>query len=107
MSKAQIGIASMLAALVLLLFLSTQFTIFVVQPLGAVPEGRTLIISRMNKTKFIDSADAMCDRMMGGVSLMCRMVTLGTVMENATIYARLPYSSALYSISTGGKSYER
>jgi hypothetical protein len=28
----------------------TQITIFVIQPIGAVPEGKTLIISRLNKT---------------------------------------------------------
>jgi hypothetical protein len=85
---------------------STQLTIFVVQPIGAVPEGRTLIISRLNVTKFVDSADAMCERMQGGVSLLCRGVTMGTVAEKAKIFLRLPYSETLYLISTGGKRYE-
>lgn len=84
----------------------TQVTIFVIQPIGAVPEGKTLIITRLNKTKFIDSADAICERIQGGVSLLCRMVTLGAVMQNARILARLPYSETLYTISTGGKTYE-
>lgn len=107
MSKTQIGIGSLLAVFVLLLILSTQFTLFVVQPIGAVPEGRTLVISRLNNGKFIDSADAMCERLMDGVSLFCRAMTIGAVAEKATIYARLPYSSTLYSISTNGKTYER
>lgn len=85
----------------------TQFTIFVIQPIGAVPEGRTLIISRLNKTNFIDSADAMCERLQGGVSLFGRMAVMGAVMDKAKIYARLPYSSLLYSISTGGKTYDK
>ena len=84
----------------------TQITIFVVQPIGAVPEGRTLIISRLSGTRFIDSADAMCERAQEGVSLFCRGIVLGKVSQNATVYMRLPYSESLYMISTGGKKYE-
>src|SRR5262245_31290964 len=84
----------------------TQLTIFVVPPIGAVPQGRTLLISRLNGTDFIDSSDAMCERIQGGVSLLCRGMLLGAVAEKSTIYARLPYSETLYLISTGGKTYE-
>ena len=45
-----------LAAIVVYL----QVTVFAVQPMGALPEGRTVVMSRLNTTKFIDSADAMC-----------------------------------------------
>jgi len=85
----------------------TQVTIFVIPPIGALPEGRTVIITRLNKTEFVDSADAMCERIQGGVSLLCRGMVMGAVLDKATILARLPYSSWLYSVSTGGKSYER
>jgi hypothetical protein len=85
----------------------TQITIFAVPPIGAVPEGRTLIILRLNKTKFIDSADAMCDRAEAGVSILCRGVAIGSVVNNTKILLRLPYSEALYLISTGGKHYDR
>lgn len=85
----------------------TQLTIFVVPPIGAIPEGRTLVISRLNKTQFIDSADAMCERIQGGVNLLCRGMVLGTVAQKSTIYLRLPYSEWLYLVSTGGKTYER
>lgn len=87
-------------------FCYTQITIFVVQPIGAVPEGRTLIISRLSGTKFIDSADAICERTQGGVNLLCRGLVLGKVSQNATVYLQLPYSESLYLISTGGKKYE-
>jgi hypothetical protein len=107
MTKAQATIAIILAIMVSAVITASQVTLFVVQPIGAVPEGRTLLISRLNKTKFIDSADAMCEREMGGVSLLCRMTMLGGVMANSKIYARWPYSETLYSISTGGKSYEK
>lgn len=85
----------------------TQLTIFVIPPIGAMPEGGTVIIARLNKTEFIDSPDAMCERIQGGVSLLCRGMVIGAVGKQAVILARLPYSSWLYAISTGGKSYER
>lgn len=61
----------------------------------------------MNKTKLFDSADAMCEREMGGVSLLCRGMMMGAIGEKGTILARLPYSEFLYNISTDGKTYER
>ncbi len=85
--------------------ISTQITIFSVPPIGAVPEGRTLIISRMDKTNFIDSADAMCERIQDGVNLLCRGMALVAISEKATIYLRLPYIEAFYLISTNGKTY--
>jgi hypothetical protein len=85
----------------------SQVTVFVVPPIGAVPEGRTLIMSRLKGTQFIDSADAMCERIQGGVSLLCRGMILGQIGQNATVYLRLPYSETLYSISTGGRKYDR
>lgn len=92
--------------LVLAVLVSTQITIFVVPPIGAVPEGRTLIISRLNRGDFIDSADAMCERMQGGVNLLCRGMVLAAVAKNAVVFMRLPYSQSLYLISTGGKVYD-
>jgi hypothetical protein len=85
----------------------TQLTFFVVPPIGAVPEGRTIVMLRGQKMQFIDSADAMCERTQGGVSLLCRGLALGAVGKNGTILFRLPYSSMLYSISTDGRTYDR
>lgn len=85
----------------------SQISIFVVQPIGAAPEGRTLVISRLQASAFIDSADAMCERIQGGVNLLCRGMVLGQVGQNATVYLRLPYSETLYWISTGGRTYDR
>ena len=85
----------------------TQLTLFVIPPIGAVPEGRTVIISRSPATQFVDSPDAMCERLQGGVSLLCRGMAMGQVVEHSTIYARLPYSRTLYLWSTGGKTYDR
>lgn len=102
-------VAWLTAALVLVLLLvaHTQLTLFVVQPIGAVPQGGTLVITRLNNTHFIDSADALCLRTTGSVTLLCRGVALGAVGKNATILLRLPYSGWLYGISTGGRYYDR
>jgi carbon starvation protein CstA len=97
----------LLALLVVGVLASTQVSLFVLQPIGAVPEGRTLVISRLKGSAFIDSADAMCERMQGGVSLLCRGMVMGAVGKNATVYLRLPYSGTLYQISTGGRTYDR
>lgn len=98
-------------AIVLVLAISisiyTQITIFVIQPIGALPEGKTIVMLRLNKTEFVDSADAICERLTGKVSLLCRGVMLGGVMKNSTILFRLPYSEFLYKISTGGKKYSK
>jgi hypothetical protein len=107
MARKKISNVVLVVTIILLLLAYTQLTIFVIPPIGAVPEGRTLIITRLNKTEFIDSADAMCERMQGGVNLLCRGMLLGTVAEKSIVYFRLPYSEWLYLISTGGKKYDR
>lgn len=89
------------------LVIYTQITLFIIQPLGMLPEGKTLVILRMNKTQFIDSADAICEREMGGVNLICRMGMLAGIGSKGVILLRLPYSESLYLISTNGVSYDR
>ena len=86
---------------------ATKITLFVIPPIGAIPEGKILVIHRLEKTKFIDSPDAMCERIQGGVSLLCRGMAIAAIANNNEILARLPYSSFLYGISTGGNSYDR
>jgi hypothetical protein len=81
----KILIVALVAVAVLLVVGYSQLNIFVVQPIGAVPEGKTLIISRLNKTEFVDSADAMCERLQGGVSLMCRGLMLGAVVGSRPV----------------------
>jgi hypothetical protein len=97
-----------LAVLALLgVVMYTQITVLVQQPIKAMPEGKTLVMLRLANTQFIDSADAICEREMGGVSLLCRISALAAISENATILFRMPYSTVLYEISTGGKHYAR
>jgi hypothetical protein len=107
MTKTRTPVIALVIAAVLILIAYTQLTIFVIPPIGAAPEGKTLIISRLNKTEFVDSPDAMCERTQGGVSLLCRGIFLGAVAQKATVYVRLPYSEWLYLSSTDGKKYDR
>jgi hypothetical protein len=104
MKKSLVGLA-VISVIAILIY--TQITLFVIQPIGIIPEGKTLVILRLNKTEFIDSADAMCEREMGGVNLFCRIGMLGAVTSKSEILFRLPYSSVLYEISTGGVTYDR
>jgi hypothetical protein len=91
----------------IVVFSALNLTIFVVAPIGALPEGRTVILWRNSKAlSFIDSADAVCDRTSGGVSLLCRGLTLAAVIKANPVLLRLPYSDTLYSISTNGKRWE-
>lgn len=100
-------IVTLVALAAVAFFVATQLTLFVVQPIGAVPEGRTLVIWRLQAMQFIDSADAWCARQMGGVNLLCRGVVLGKVASADVILLRLPYSDTLYAWSTGGVRYDR
>lgn len=91
-----------------LCLLATQFlTLFVVPPIGAVPQGATVLMWRRGQMQFVDSADALCDRVMGGVSLLCRGMAMGAVAKDNTVLLRLPYSDWLYARSTGGKRWDR
>ena len=95
-------------ALVLMVAIATQFvTLLAVQPIGAIPDGVTAVIWRTDKTKFIDSADAICKREFGKVNLLCRGATLAALARRDEPLLRLPYSKALYSWSTGGAEYDR
>jgi hypothetical protein len=102
------GLLTVALAAVAIWFAATNITVFVVQPIGSLPEGRTVVLWRQSgNLKFLDSADAVCDRAMHGVSLLCRGVTLAAVVKNNPILVRLPYSETLYLASTNGKSWER
>lgn len=90
------------------LLVASQFvSVFVVQPIGALPEGRTVIITRLDGFRIVDSADAWCERNAGGVSLLCRGLVIARIGEKAKVVASLPYSETLYDISTGGKRYDQ
>jgi len=81
--------------------------VFTVQPIGALPEGVTLVYhSRGPEMPFFSSPDALCIQMQGGVSLMCRGIALGAAADLADrVLLRLPYSHWAYLQSTGGLEF--
>ena len=102
------SIISFLALVVLAVVTYTQLCIFVVQPIGMIPEGKTVILWRQSaKLNFIDSADGVCLRIQDGVSILCRLGVMAGVVQNNPILLRLPYSEALYLVSTGGRTFVR
>jgi hypothetical protein len=75
----------------------------VVQPIGIVPTGKTLVILRLNKTNFIDSADAMCVRETGNLNLLCRGMMMSAVINNSQVIMELPLASNYSSSQTSSK----
>lgn len=83
--------------------------VFTVQPIGALPDGITIIYhSRNPEMAFFSSPDSLCLEIQGSVSLLCRAMALGS-MEGLTdrIVMRLPYMEWTYLASTGGSKFDR
>jgi hypothetical protein len=90
----------------LLFYFTTGF--FVIQPIGALPEGATVWYWRYNTgLPFISSADGFLVDNQRGVSLLGRGSVLAALVEPITQLkiASLPYSKTLYLISTGGREF--
>lgn len=106
--RAGCSITGVILAIILFLIFYNVFGFFTVQPIGAIPDGVTMLIVRAGtQLKFFDSADAMCERIQGGVSLLCRLGALGALADQKEIIIlRLPYIEAFYLASTGGVTYE-
>lgn len=84
--------------------------IFVIQPIGAIPKGATIVYWRTGlNLPFISSADGILEESGAGVSLLGRGMVLGNlagpIREKEII--RFGYSERLYLYSTGGKKYEK
>lgn len=95
----KIYIAS-IAAAILGVVAYTQLTLYVVPPIGAIPEGKTVVMLRKGNMKFIDSPDSFCQRIIGGVSLLCRGAALAGTINTGTILLRLPYSETLFDLAS-------
>ncbi len=94
----------------LLIFFRLFYGIFVIQPIGAIPDGVTIVYWRSGlKLPFIASADGLLESSGEGVSLLGRGILLGDLADpirKREIF-RVGYSEALYLWSTGGKKYEK
>ncbi len=83
---------------------------FVIQPIGALPEGATVWYWRYGtKLPFVCSADGLLLKTQGGVSLLGRAAALAALAETIKErkIASLPYSRTLYLISTKGCEFEQ
>ena len=76
-------------------FAYAKLGFYSIQPIGAVPEGATVILWRESDEPFFNSADGMCLRRTGSVSLMCRMMAMGASPKDR-ILLRLPYQRSLF-----------
>lgn len=107
--KKRITIGSVVALLLALgFYLCCGF--LVVQPIGAVPEGATILYWRAGTNlPFIGSADGILLKATGSVSLLGRAVAFGAIAERIADrkILTLPYSRTLYLISTDGKEFDR
>ena len=92
--------------IIVLIIVYTQIGLFTIQPIGAIPDGITLLVLRSPGRPFLDSADRMCIDTLEHVSLLCRGMAMGTVVEEYTIILRLPYMEWAYLGSTNGMTYE-
>lgn len=84
--------------------------IFVIHPMGAIPEGTTIVYWRTGlNLPFIASADGILEESGAGVSLLGRGILIGKLAEpikEKEIF-RFGYSETLYLWSTNGKTYEK
>lgn len=76
-----------------------QVTFFIVPPIGAIPEGATVLAWRSNFGRLLDSPDASCKRKVGAVSPLCRAAAIAAFADAHEIIKRLPYSETLYDLS--------
>lgn len=98
-----------LAVIVVGLWIVVRPGVFTVQPIGALPDGVTLLYhSRNPEMPFFASPDGLCLEIQGSVSLLCRMAGLSAVGElGDRILLRLPYQHWAYLRSTGGLEFEQ
>lgn len=100
-----------LACAVLLLLAFWNFCgILVNQPMGAFPDGFTVIYYRQGlNLPFLTSADGLQEQIEGRVSILGRMVVLAGLTDviRERRIVRLPYSHILYLWTTKGTEYDR
>lgn len=63
--------------------------VFVVPPIGALPPGVTLIVANAPGLQLVDSADAMCARTMGYVTVLCRGMGLAAMTKTTSFQISL------------------
>lgn len=103
-------LAIILSITAVILFIRFFLGVFVIQPIGAIPEGTTIVYWRSGlNLPFIASADGLLEESGAGVSLLGRGLFLAKLAEpiKEREFFRFGYSESLYLWSTGGKTYGR
>ncbi len=102
------GFGGLLVLFCIWLYIFTGF--FVIQPIGAIPDGTTVWFWRNNTNlSFISSADSILLDSTGEVTLLGRMIVLGKIGDlladkKITTFS---YIDSFYLISTKGKRFEK
>lgn len=102
-------LAPVIAAVILALIGYFSFGVFVIQPIGAIPDGATIVYFRLGlNLPLVSSADGLLLEKTGSVSLFGRGMMMAALSK--PIIARkviaLPYSRTLYLISTDGAEFK-
>lgn len=101
-----------LTVVVLCVAVTTQVGLFVV-PAGATTdvqtvssgtspawtEGVVYLVTREADMRFVDSADAICERQFAASDSDCRGIVRGWIMRESRVLAELPYSEALWRMA--------
>lgn len=101
-------IVLLLASIMTFIYFFTGF--FVIQPIGAVPEGVTIWYFRKDiNLPFISSPDGIMLEKEGHVNLLGRAIVLSSVMTSlkGKRICNLPYQKWMYRISTKGQEFEK
>jgi len=82
--------------------------VFTIQPNEIFPDGITIVYYSKDKSvPFFSSPDAICLKVQGYVSTLCRMSALvASVKVAERILFRFPYSHWAYLQSTGGLNFD-
>jgi len=92
------------------LFVRLCLGFFVIQPIGLIPKGTTIVYWRLGTNyDFVESADGIVKKTGLGLSLWTRAIALGTIAEpimKRELF-RMAYSEFLYLTSTNGEAYDR
>ena len=98
----------LVVAIMAFIYFFTGF--FVVQPIGAIPEGVTIWYFRNDiNLPFISSPDGIILEKEGHVNLLGRAIILSSVMDSleGKRICNLPYQKWMYKISTKGQEFEK
>ena len=96
-----------IATLLLLLVVGTlvaRLELFSIQPLGAVPDGLTLLVWRHPGEPFFNSLDGSCERSEGALSVACRGRAIVAAPIERIVW-RLPYLDWAYRASVTRQTY--